>query len=95
MSASLKHHEQSNVEPKNSEESKQDISIKLGNLKDAENFSLDGERLPDSHFLLCCENTLRLYHTKFVMQVTKQPFSFILVVNIYDLLPGLSVLCLG
>lgn len=74
MSASLKHHEQPNIETKTLEESKQDISIKIGNLKDTENLSLDGERLPDSHFLLCCENTLRLYHTKSIMQVTKQPF---------------------
>ncbi|XP_057525296.1 uncharacterized protein LOC130804751 isoform X2 [Amaranthus tricolor] len=75
MSASLKHHEQPNIETKTLEESKQDISIKIGNLKDTENLSLDGERLPDSHFLLCCENTLRLYHTKSIMQGEDKPIS--------------------
>lgn len=71
MSASSsEHHEQSNKETKNLDEPKQDVSPKMGDLKDAEHLPMDGEKLLDSFVLLCCENTLRLYRTKSVMQVT-------------------------
>ncbi|XP_010676759.1 uncharacterized protein LOC104892503 isoform X2 [Beta vulgaris subsp. vulgaris] len=74
MSASSsEHHEQSNKETKNLDEPKQDVSPKIGDLKDAEHLPMDGEKLLDSLVLLCCESTLRLYRTKSVMQGEDKP----------------------
>ncbi|XP_021744915.1 uncharacterized protein LOC110710876 isoform X2 [Chenopodium quinoa] len=78
MSASSsEHHDQSNKETNIVNESKQDVSSKRGDLKDtgAGHLSMDGERLLDSLLLLCCENTLRLYHTKSIMQGEDKPIS--------------------
>ncbi|KNA16904.1 hypothetical protein SOVF_084670 isoform B [Spinacia oleracea] len=72
-SASLEHHDQLNKEAKLLDEPKQDVSSKRGDLKDTEHLFTDEERLLDSHFLLCCENSLRLYYTKSVIQGEDKP----------------------
>uniref|UniRef100_A0A803MK69 V-SNARE coiled-coil homology domain-containing protein n=1 Tax=Chenopodium quinoa TaxID=63459 RepID=A0A803MK69_CHEQI len=78
MSASSsEHHDQSNKETNIVDESKQDTSSKRGDLKDtgAGHLSMHGERLLDSLLLLCCENTLRLYYTKSILQGEDKPIS--------------------
>ncbi|KAL2902064.1 Syntaxin-binding protein 5-like [Bienertia sinuspersici] len=74
MSASSAEHcEQSNKETKIPDEPKQDVSQKKDELKDTKHLSMDGDRLQDSVLLLCCENTVRLYNTKSVIQGEDKP----------------------
>ncbi|KAK9668476.1 hypothetical protein RND81_13G063300 [Saponaria officinalis] len=64
--SSLQHHEESN-------KAEQDISPNKGESRGNEHPFSNGEKLMDSMLLLCCENVIRLYHMRSVLQGEDKP----------------------